>query len=181
MQSSRTARRAWILRAPANKAAKLGQDPHPQAQARRLREELAKIWTPAQRPERRAKEEIFNSWPEEVREWVRRVGRDAPEVYLIADSLRRAAQKVNGTAPGPDGWVAEAWLELPAQYWELLARLRQVVYDSQRIPRTWSDIRTVGIPKADGEGGLRPLSSEALAWRVDTFVVLHMIADWVVA
>ncbi|CAE7806403.1 CHLP [Symbiodinium sp. CCMP2592] len=113
--------------------------------------------------------------------WTRRAHRDPqlvedalralparPEVSVdftfTGPELRGIASSMKGRAGGPDGWVIEHWLLLPASFWDALAALWSVVAREHRLPRIWRLSRVALIPKP--KGGARPLTLLSVAHRL---------------
>lgn len=97
--------------------------------------------------------------------------------HIDGAALRDAARRARGKAAGPDGWTAEKVLRLPSAWWETTARVWTLAFRVGRIPRRWSDIMHVLIPKP--KGGARPLGIANLLWRIGMSTTIRSLSSWV--
>ena len=64
---------------------------------------------------------------------VPRVDRVQCDVLFTGIALRRAASVMADKAPGPDSWQASSLLKLPISWWDRLAHLWQLVWESGSV------------------------------------------------
>ena len=65
---------------------------------------------------------------------------------------------------------------LPKELFKRLAEVWTLCLEQSRLLEIWKQIRVVGIPKSDG--GTRPLSVAAVAWRAGMTIIVRKLADW---
>ena len=72
--------------------------------------------------------------------------------------------------------MAEAWILLPQQLFDQLAKLWKSILRTQKLPHQWQAIRCVLIPN---DVGLRPISVASLAWRTGAAVIVQALNAWI--
>ncbi|CAE8687780.1 unnamed protein product, partial [Polarella glacialis] len=142
---------------------------HPQLKAEFKAEEWKKVWNPPTLPTDSAVDPFMS--------WVPEGGFHCPVIRLTSSHLKHVARKAVGKSAGPDEWTADAWMCLLDEFFERLAEVWNLVLDGAELPEPWLEVRCVLIPKA--EGGVRPISVAALAWRIGMASVLRMVQPWV--
>jgi hypothetical protein len=95
---------------------------------------------------------------------------------INAANLQRAACKIRRKAAGPDGWRSVDLLALPVEWWTAFAQLWCAVLLRGLVPLRWCEARLALIPKPDG--GMRPISIIAVAWRLGTMLLARQFAAW---
>lgn len=100
-----------------------------------------------------------------------------PAARIEAEDLRRTVAGMRGRAAGPDGWVAEDWLQLPISWWEAASEIWRAVLGGLELPTTWARVGVALIPKGDGISD-RPLAIAALIWRAGAAIVARSTTQW---
>lgn len=111
--------------------------------------------------------------------WVdaRRAAAVEPDVCLSAAAFRTRLRRMIGTAPGVDRWSAEAFLRLPDHFLECLVLVWDAVLAGAPVPRAWTNVRVVLIPKEGG--GERPISVTSICWRLGATVIVRQLRPWI--
>jgi hypothetical protein len=177
MEDDESVARRWVKRTPAPLAPTSSNagPVHPQQRAAAFREDWNKVWRPAGgSPPSLADLERWLNWVPEGG-WAPAAGWASME--LSAPALVRLARKQIGKAMGLDGWAAADLLRLPPDFWERLASTWNRFLHGERLPALLAQIRTVGLDKP--EGGQRPISLAAVAWRICNTALIGKLADWV--
>ena len=141
---------------------------HPVSVIREAEKEWLPLWT-QEAPPLEAFEAIL-----------REVGQAQPVsqafVSWTGTALRHLAKAMCGRAPGHDAWAPEELLRLPDSWFDSLARLWQVVWESGRVPSSWKRARVALLQKSDG--GWRPLSITPVVWRLGSQHVVRSLRAW---
>lgn len=155
-------------------------DPHPQLLAERSRAELAVRWRHTEAVHQgRAQgclRDDCSDLAKKVKDWANSRRSAGVSIAVTADGLRRRAMAAKGKAPAPNRLQAGPLTPLPVDSWEALQILWTTVLRLGRFPRQWLEVWTVSIPKK--EGGDRPLSVEALFWRLGMALITSQLGDW---
>ena len=108
---------------------------------------------------------------------VPRVDRVQCDIRFTGIALRRAASVMADKAPGPDSWQAFSLLKLPISWWDRLAHLWQLVWQSGSVPESWAKATVVLIRKQDG-AKTRPITLTQAAWRIGARVIAQSLQQW---
>ena len=108
---------------------------------------------------------------------VPRIERVQCDVQFSGIALRRAASVMATKAPGPDSWQASSLLKLPIEWWDRLARLWQLVWETGSVPESWAKATVVLIRKQDG-AKTRPITLTQAAWRIGARVIAKSLRQW---
>ena len=108
---------------------------------------------------------------------VPRVARVQCDVNFSGSALRRAASVMATKAPGPDSWQASSLLKLPITWWDRLARLWQLVWETGSVPESWAKATVVLIRKQGG-AKTRPITLTQAAWRIGARVIAQSLHRW---
>ena len=100
---------------------------------------------------------------------------DVTEV-LSADKLFQRCKEMAGKASGPDDWDAAKLLHLPSTWWQALAQLWSIVFQTGNIPQRWKEATVVLLPKPDG--GTRPLCLTSSLWRIGASCLAKGLTSW---
>lgn len=103
---------------------------------------------------------------------------EQPKIEFHGADLQRRCKKVVKTAAAIDGWRAAHFAKLPDQFFMLLARIATIIFDHDaKIPEIWTVTRVALIPKKDG--GNRPITVSAIAWRIIVSVGIQQLNPWI--
>lgn len=97
-------------------------------------------------------------------------------IAVTAKGLHGRAIAGKGKAAAPDRLQADPLVSLPEEFWEALQDPWGLVLKAGRVPQQWLEVRTVSIPQK--EGGDRPLSVEALFWRLGISLITSQLGEW---
>ena len=104
----------------------------------------------------------------------RNINRSTMEVR--GKQLRRRGKKSSKKAAGPDHWMAKHLDLLPDEWWDLFAKLWNIILSDGTVPMEWCMARVVLIAKANG--GKRPLSLATVLWRIGAGVINSDLVQW---
>ena len=141
---------------------------HPQLKAEFFAGKWKQIWCPETLPDAHGVDPFLS--------WIPEGGFSCPRPSLTGLGLKHFATKTLGRAAGADGWLAEQWVLLPQAFFDALASLWELVLATSVLPKQWTHVRCVLIPK---DVGFRPISVASLAWRVGMGAVLQQISSWI--
>ena len=147
---------------------------HPQLKADQERERLHKLWSAAS-PDPALVDKYMT--------WVTPEIMDAaianPRLDETGERMWKRCRQCKRKAGGVDGWSPAHMWRLPKRWFGALAMIWNVILDGGRLPRIWTQMRVVLIPKNDGSGERRSLGIAALAWRLGTTELSHQMRNWV--
>ena len=98
-------------------------------------------------------------------------GDKAHEIILEGKNFKRIIKKAEGKAAGVDKWTARDLIDLPNEAYEGLAAIWNAILQGGKLPKIWTIVRVVTIPKPDG--GSRGLSIANLIWRVGMTAIIE--------
>jgi endonuclease/exonuclease/phosphatase family metal-dependent hydrolase len=138
----------------------------PQRRAKEASDTLRGLWT----PKTTVRDEELDQFMQKVE------AVQAADIAWDGTALRKICRKSRGRAAGADAWLPSAFADLGIGFFEALARLWKVVWETAKLPESWKHVRVVSIPKEDG--GLRPLSIAAIGWRLGMTLVVASLREW---
>ena len=106
----------------------------------------------------------------------RQLAPESMHLSISAQQLRRACAKMNGKAPGPDGWTALQLGLLPLTWWEAAACLWNACIQHGTLPKVWTRAAIVLIPKSRDE--TRPIALCSILWRSGARCIAAALRPW---
>ena len=166
--------RRWIKRKGDPQVLSLGTktELHPQKALDEQSSKFKDLWNPGDD----AKTSIDRI--EKYLDWIPEGGFTCPKVELHARGLQAQAQRAANSSAGCDGWEPKMLLQLPLEFWKVLAEWANPLLDTAEVlPNFMRTVHVSMIPKDDG--GMRPISVASAVWRIIMGSAQRQMTEWI--
>lgn len=89
---------------------------------------------------------------------------DEDTKHIYKDELKKCAKQMVHSSAGADAWITSELLLMPERWWNALADVWNIVINRGQLPKMWTAIRVVAIPKATS--GSRPIATASVEWQM---------------